>query len=43
MMVPPFWRTICKGWLSLQTLASGRSPCFSHELRNEIVEELILI
>jgi hypothetical protein len=25
---PPGWRTLWKGWLSLQTLASGRSPCF---------------
>ena len=23
MMVPPFWRTIWKGWLSLQTLLEG--------------------
>ena len=26
---PPGWRTIWKGWLSLQTLASGGSPGFS--------------
>ncbi len=26
---PPGWRTIWKGWLSLQTLASGRSSCSS--------------
>jgi hypothetical protein len=23
MMVPPFWRTIWKGWLSLQTFLEG--------------------
>jgi hypothetical protein len=26
---PPGWRTIWKGWLTLQTLASGRSSCSS--------------
>ena len=28
MMVPPFWRTIWKGWLSLQTLLEGAHLAF---------------
>ena len=28
MMVPPFWRTIWKGWLSLQTLLEGAQLAF---------------
>jgi hypothetical protein len=28
MMVPPFWRTIWKGWLSLQTLREGAQLAF---------------